>query len=860
MGRWRPFLHSGSRELHEATQKAALNAVDFTRVAESGRVPAELNVDEQIERFRRLDEAEKADGYLDLSRRLIEDDKPDIALKVARKMLESKDGNVGTCNMMLTHLKNRNCLYHMEHLVRMMKHFDYAPGRTTYGILLSSYAQNKKVASANNLFNAMIEKGMDPSLRHVNSLLDAHARVNDLDGLRERLEGMKKFGLEPDVRSLNTLLFAQTNCGDIEGAGKVFEKLKAASGESANEVTFNIMLRAYAWSRRFDEANKVFAEIRSRWVVKPVHYNVLLAGLRSAGRFKEFDSLLQQMLEEKTFPDQQTSLTVMQAAVEKDPSFKNLKRTYDNLTEAGVGCSVRTMNLMLFYALRTGEDGDAAWVARELRRVHDEPPETCAFNSLLTGYARRGSVEAVEGMISSLERIGVVPTPATWNILLTAMLAGKRYHDLIELFLSIQKKDLAMNSISYTLFFHALGRGEGNHRGLATRPWLELLRQRHVVMNFELYTSLIGLYAKKENLAAAEDVLKTMISNGFTPKISTFTPMLRGYSRKQDSVGIQRILDLLHDLRIEIDELAIFALAGPESKRGKVEVVEKLLKEHYKGPRTSRIVALLATANRKAGDYVNLAAVIEEARESGLLPCGILVDNLVQACVNEKTGETAFPFQPLRVAEVMQACLESIAQESPGSQNNVDMLRMAIIPIAAEGNVQAVADGLVVLRKAGGEISAELAILIAVHVDVKDLVRRLEKLNTSVREVLVGLTREETVLNLPDLVDDSIVELLVAEAVVQRNQYRAFDLVARFDRNGSNISNVTFSLLVVDGLLSGDLESVRQASIVANECAVLKGFVRERFFDATLDIIQQLKKHSNAEFARSALPVPETWG
>ncbi|WVZ64798.1 hypothetical protein U9M48_014271, partial [Paspalum notatum var. saurae] len=174
----------------------------------------------------------------------------------------------------------------------------------TYTILISGWAVVMKPANARNLFDEMIERGIEPDVPAYNALIDALCRGGDVALAQQQLKDMQRGrGLVPDAATYGPFLRSACASKDARAALRVLDRMRARD-LTPNVFTYNAVIRLLCELGEVDEAYTIMNEMATHGEKPDVwSYNTLL---NTHCKLKEVNKalrLISRMDEDSCLPD-----------------------------------------------------------------------------------------------------------------------------------------------------------------------------------------------------------------------------------------------------------------------------------------------------------------------------------------------------------------------------------------------------------------------------------------------------------------------------------------------------------------------------------------------------------------------------
>ncbi|VVA98006.1 unnamed protein product [Arabis nemorensis] len=147
-----------------------------------------------------------------------------------------------------------------------------------YNAMMGVYSRSGKFSKAQEMLDAMRQRGCVPDLISFNTLINARLKSGGLTPnlAVELLDMVRNSGLRPDAITFNTLLSACSRDSNLDGAVKVFEDMEAHRCQP-DLWTYNAMISVYGRCGLAAEAERLFMELELKgYSPDAVTYNSLL--------------------------------------------------------------------------------------------------------------------------------------------------------------------------------------------------------------------------------------------------------------------------------------------------------------------------------------------------------------------------------------------------------------------------------------------------------------------------------------------------------------------------------------------------------------------------------------------------------
>ncbi|KAL0367849.1 UNVERIFIED_CONTAM: Squamosa promoter-binding-like protein 1 [Sesamum radiatum] len=266
----------------------------------------------------------------------------------------------------------------------------YQPKEGTYMKLLVLLGRCGQPGQAYQLFDEMLEQGLEPTAELYTALVAACCRSNLIDKAFAILEQMKSLPLcQPDV------------------------------------YTYSILIKACVDACRFELVESLYDEMAERLITpNTVTQNIVLSGYGKAGKYEEMEKVLSRMLESTTSkPDVWTMNTII-SLFGNEGQIEMMERWYEKFRNYGIEPETRTFNILIgAYGKKRMYDKMSS-VMEYMRRL-SFPWTTSTYNNVIEAFS--------DAVISSVQLAGRLEIPENTSFFNAVIYACSRAEDLMEM-------------------------------------------------------------------------------------------------------------------------------------------------------------------------------------------------------------------------------------------------------------------------------------------------------------------------------------------------------------------------------------------------------------------------------------------
>ncbi|XP_028067997.1 pentatricopeptide repeat-containing protein At3g06430, chloroplastic [Camellia sinensis] len=301
----------------------------------------------------------------------------------------------------------------------------YQPKEGTYMKLLVLLGKSGQPKHAHQLFDTMLEEGLEPTSELYTALLAAYCRSNLINKAFSILDQMKTLPLcQPDV------------------------------------YTYSILLKACVDASRFELVESLYEQMAERLITpNTVTQNIVLSGYGKAGKFDQMEKVLSGMLESTTSkPDVWTMNTILSLFGNKG-QIEMMERWYEKFRNFGIEPETRTFNILIgAYGKKRMYDKMSS--VMEYMRKLSFPWTTSTYNNVIEAFSEAGDVKHMEYTFDQMRAEGMKADTKTFCCLIKGYANGGIFHKVISTVQLAGKLEIPENTSFYNAVIFACARAE----------------------------------------------------------------------------------------------------------------------------------------------------------------------------------------------------------------------------------------------------------------------------------------------------------------------------------------------------------------------------------------------------------------
>lgn len=306
---------------------------------------------------------------------------------------------------------------------------------------------------------------------------------------------MKKQGCRPDSSVYNSLMTAHVRSNNdkevaLAKAFGYFEQMKTKVRCQPNLVTYNILLRACAHSKKFDKMDELFKEMDRTGITPDIYtFNGILDAYGKAGCFLEMELVLKQMRQAKVKPDFITFNTLIDA-YGKGGILVKMEQALQSMAKCKVRPQLSTFNSLINNYGNAGRVKEMELVFENMAAVGIRP-SLVTFEVLMKGYGNSGCLAKMRSCFNNMSEVGVKPQLSTLHALMEAYCSQGRVSDAEALLDSASQMGMEPTTLSYLIVFKGYSK-QKNHVELQTL--LKKMEAAGIQTNENFFLESIEMY------------------------------------------------------------------------------------------------------------------------------------------------------------------------------------------------------------------------------------------------------------------------------------------------------------------------------------------------------------------------------
>ena len=459
----------------------------------------------------------------------------------------------------------------------------------TWNVMIGAYAGSGRGVEAYDLYVKMKEEGFQPNAVTYMNLLNDCASTGALEWVKNVHRHILEGGHESDVRVGSALIHMYAKCGSVEDAAVVFESMK-----ERNQITWNVMIGAYAGSGRGVEAYDLYLKMKEEGVhPNAVTYVSLLNDCASTGALEWVKDVHRHIWEE----GHESYVLVGNALIQmyaKCGSIKGAAAVFDRMKER----NIITWTVMIGAYAGSGRGVEAYDLYLKMKQ-EGFPPDAVTYMNLLNDCASTGALEWVKDVHRHILEGGYESDVRVGNALLHMYAKSGSIEDARMVFDGMKERDV----ITWTAM---IGSYAGSGRGVEAYDLYLKMKEEGFQPNAVTYMSLLNDCASTGALEWVKDVHRHILEEGRESDVFVGSALVHMYAKSGSIEDAQLVFERIEDCNVMTWNIMIGGLGQHGRGQDALELFRKM-KADGLVPDAYSFVALLSACSH--------AGLVDEGRQ-----------------------------------------------------------------------------------------------------------------------------------------------------------------------------------------------------------------------------------------------------
>ncbi|GMH30917.1 hypothetical protein Nepgr_032760 [Nepenthes gracilis] len=338
----------------------------------------------------------------------------------------------------------------------------YQPREGTYMKLIVLLGKSGQPQRAHQLFDTMVEEGIEPTSELYTSLLAAYCRSNLIDEAFSILNKMKALPLcQPDVYTYSILLKACVDASLFNLVESLYEEMDTRS-ITPNTVTQNIVLGGYGKAGQYDQMEKLLSGMLESTSCKPDVWtmNTILGLFGNKGQIEMMEKWYEKFRNYGIEPETRT-FNILIGAYGKKRMYDKMSTVMEYMRKLAFPWTTSTYNNIIEAFSDVGDVKNMEYAFTQMR-AEDMKPDTKTFCCLIRGYANAGLHHKVVSTAQLAGKMEIPENTSFYNALLGACASADDLMEMERVFTKMKDKHCKPDPGTYSILIEAY-RKKGMH-------------------------------------------------------------------------------------------------------------------------------------------------------------------------------------------------------------------------------------------------------------------------------------------------------------------------------------------------------------------------------------------------------------
>lgn len=306
----------------------------------------------------------------------------------------------------------------------------YQPKEGTYMRLLVLLGKCGQPGEAQQVFDSMIEEGLEPTRELYTALIGAYSRSNILGKAFALLHAMIELPhCQPDVYTYSILIKACVDASRFDLVESLYEQMADCS-VVPNTVTHNIVLSGYGRAGKYAEMEKVLVGMLQSADSKPDVWtmNLILSVFGNKGLIEMMERWYEKFRNFGIEPETRT-FNILIGAYGKKKMYDKMSSVMEYMRKLSFPWTTSTYNNVIEVFSDAGDTKHMEYTFDQMR-AEEMKADTKTFCCLIRGYANAGLFHKV---INTVQLAGTLEIPEDTSLFNSVIYACAKAEDVMEM-------------------------------------------------------------------------------------------------------------------------------------------------------------------------------------------------------------------------------------------------------------------------------------------------------------------------------------------------------------------------------------------------------------------------------------------
>ncbi|KAH9606767.1 hypothetical protein KSS87_009787 [Heliosperma pusillum] len=331
----------------------------------------------------------------------------------------------------------------------------YQPKEGTYMKLLGLLGKSGQPHRAHQLFDTMVEEGIEPTIELYTTLLAAYCRSKLIDDAFSILAKMKGLPLcQPDIYSYSTLIKTCVDTSRFDLVESLYKEMEG-QGILPNTVTQNIVLTGYAKAEKYDQMEKVLSDMLQSSTCKPDVWtmNVILSVFGNKGQTEMMERWYEKFRDFGIEPETRT-FNILIGAYGKKRMYDKMSSVMEYMRKLEFPWTTSTYNNVIEAFSDVGDAKNMEFTFEQMR-TEGMKIDTKTFCCLIRGYANAGLFHKVLSIVQLAGRMDIAENTSFFNAVIFACAKANDLLEMERVYIRMKEKHCQPDVTTFSLLSEA---------------------------------------------------------------------------------------------------------------------------------------------------------------------------------------------------------------------------------------------------------------------------------------------------------------------------------------------------------------------------------------------------------------------
>lgn len=310
----------------------------------------------------------------------------------------------------------------------------------------------------------------------------------------ELFETMVEEGIEPTSALYTSLLAAYCVCNILDEAFSILTKMKASPVCQPDVYTYSTLLKACVEASRFELIDSLYQDMSERMIApNTVTQNIVLGGYGKAGKFNEMEKVLTAMLESDSCRPDVWTMNIILGLFSTKGEIDMMEKWYEKFRSIGIEPETRTFNILISAYGRKRMYDKMTSVMEYMRKLAF-PWTTSTYNNILEAFASVGDAKNMEYVFNQMRAEGMKADTNTFRYLITGYGNAGLFHKVISSIKLAEKLEIPPNTSFYNAVMFACSKAGDL---MEMERVFKRMKEIHYLPDSTTYSIMVETYRKE---------------------------------------------------------------------------------------------------------------------------------------------------------------------------------------------------------------------------------------------------------------------------------------------------------------------------------------------------------------------------